>query len=388
MYDKVFISYATEDYLYAEQLYNFLYDNNFTPWLDKKNLLPGQLWNHEIKKALREANYVILLLSDNSVKKRGYVQREFKLALTYFEEKLEDDIYLIPLKINKCDIPESLNSFQWIELDEKNTFQQIVTSLNVQQNKYLEWERKRINKNKSFEVTEIKDEFHYKNDKVNFKINCNTFQFVDKSNQSLNELNSYIEGQKMNHVLSSRGHFMEIGNMPIDAEYIFSEWFFDLNITNNFINNSIISLTEYYYSFSGGAHGSSGLRGANFHINPNFKIEIQSLFAYEDHTNILQYISDFCFEELRKTYNEGQILSENEIAEQTKDNLFWERSLDPNWDNFSNFLISKQSLDIIFNEYQVSSYAFGMQIVSIPLESILEKIESKGKIQKLMNLLQ
>ncbi|QBR12566.1 toll/interleukin-1 receptor domain-containing protein [Sphingobacterium sp. CZ-2] len=108
MFDKVFISYAKEDYVFAEKLYDFLAENNFKPWLDKKNLLPGQEWDFEIKKGLRDANYVILLLSDNSVQKRGYVQREFKIALKYYEEKLEDDIYLIPIKINKCDVPDLL----------------------------------------------------------------------------------------------------------------------------------------------------------------------------------------------------------------------------------------------------------------------------------------
>jgi len=36
MFDKVFISYAKEDYVFAEKLYDFLIENNFKPWLDKK----------------------------------------------------------------------------------------------------------------------------------------------------------------------------------------------------------------------------------------------------------------------------------------------------------------------------------------------------------------
>ena len=69
MFDKVFISYAKEDFEFAQKLYDYLSENGFKPWLDKKNLLPGQQWDYEIKKGLREANYVILLLSENSVKK-------------------------------------------------------------------------------------------------------------------------------------------------------------------------------------------------------------------------------------------------------------------------------------------------------------------------------
>jgi hypothetical protein len=137
MYDKVFISYAKEDFAFAEKLYYFLQQNNFMPWLDKVNIMPGQDWDLTIKKALRDANYIILLLSETSVNKRGYVQREFKLALEFFEEKLEDDIYIIPLKINECAIPNKLSKFQWVEHDNQNCFKQIIEALNSQKEKYL-----------------------------------------------------------------------------------------------------------------------------------------------------------------------------------------------------------------------------------------------------------
>lgn len=161
MFDKVFISYAKEDFEFAQKLYDYLSENGFKPWLDKKNLLPGQQWDYEIKKGLREANYVILLLSENSVKKRGYVQREFKLGLKYFEEKLEDDIYLIPIKINKCEAPESLSSFQWTEIS-NNSFDVILQSLSVQQNRYLQFQQEQLNKHRTFEAREFRDDFFYK----------------------------------------------------------------------------------------------------------------------------------------------------------------------------------------------------------------------------------
>lgn len=161
MFDKVFISYAKEDYHFAEKLYDYLCENGFNPWLDKKNLLPGQQWDYEIKRGLREANYVILILSENSVKKRGYVQREFKLALKYYEEKLEEDIYLIPIKINKCETPDSLSSFQWIEIND-DSFNVILQSLNIQQNKYLEFQQEQLNRHRTFETKEVKEDFFYK----------------------------------------------------------------------------------------------------------------------------------------------------------------------------------------------------------------------------------
>ncbi|MBF2092015.1 toll/interleukin-1 receptor domain-containing protein, partial [Flavobacterium psychrophilum] len=140
MHNKIFISYAKEDIIFAEKLYSYLELNDFRPWLDKKDLLPGQNWNFTIKKSLREADYIIALLSSNSVQKRGYVQREFKLALDYYEEKLEDDIYLIPLKINNCEIPLALSKFQWTDFNENDSFQKILQSLNLQREKLIDYE--------------------------------------------------------------------------------------------------------------------------------------------------------------------------------------------------------------------------------------------------------
>lgn len=113
MFNNVFISYAKEDIETAEKLFNYLKSFSYDPWLDKKKLLPGQDWNTEIRLALKKADFIVLLLSKISIAKRGYVQREFKLALEYCEQKFDSDIYIIPCKIDDCEVPEKLNKFQW-----------------------------------------------------------------------------------------------------------------------------------------------------------------------------------------------------------------------------------------------------------------------------------
>jgi hypothetical protein len=132
MFHKVFISYAKEDYRYALELFDYLKTHSYEPWLDKKSLLPGSNWDLEIKRALKNSDFIILLLSSTSVSKRGYVQKEYKLAMQYWEQKLEDDIYIIPLLINDCLVPESLNRFQWVKYDEEQAFSSIVSSLDLQ----------------------------------------------------------------------------------------------------------------------------------------------------------------------------------------------------------------------------------------------------------------
>lgn len=137
MFKEVFISHANEDIEMANQLYEFLEINGYSPWLDKKKLKAGANWDYEIKKALKESTFVILLLSSTSVKKRGYVQKEFKYALEYSETKLIDDIYIIPILLDKCEVPDQLSKFHWIDIGNSNYKEYILDSLNTQRQKYL-----------------------------------------------------------------------------------------------------------------------------------------------------------------------------------------------------------------------------------------------------------
>ena len=136
MFNSVFISYAKEDINFAQKVYDYLENLGFEPWLDKKKLLVGQNWKIEIDKALRKANFIVLLLSSTSVSKRGFVQREFKAALDFYQDKLEDDVFIIPLKINDCEVPNSLSSFQWIEYENDETLENVVLSIREQIKKY------------------------------------------------------------------------------------------------------------------------------------------------------------------------------------------------------------------------------------------------------------
>lgn len=385
MYDKVFISYAKEDFIFAEKLYDFLRKNGYKPWLDKKSILPGQLWSNEIRKALREASYVVLLLSDVSVEKRGYVQKEFKLAIQYFEEKLDDDIYIVPLKIDNCEIPDTLNKFQWVEYSNSECFNRVLNSLSSQRHKYEEYERKKIASKEIFAYKEVFKEYEY-GDKIKFNIKSNVVLFIDESNEGLKEVNAIVQGRNIEKIVSYRNSFIELNGNTIIDDYNSLNWFFEIHYGVNQITNKIISINENTTSFTGGAHGNGDMiKGLNYFLNPTFLIELENLVEYEDKEKILSFFSDYCYNELRKRYNEWVKPTEQELSDQTKDTLFNKDSLSPKWANFKNYLISKNGIEIIFNSYQVSGYAFGLHIVIIPYSEILNILAKPDKIIELIN---
>lgn len=112
---KVFISYAREDLGVAKQIYTFLKQNNLTPWLDKINLLPGQEWELEIQKAIESSDYVLVCLSKHSVTKRGYIQKEFRKALSVLETIPDGDIYIVPIRLEECEVPSAFLARQWLD---------------------------------------------------------------------------------------------------------------------------------------------------------------------------------------------------------------------------------------------------------------------------------
>ena len=80
--------------------------------MDKMDLLPGVYWDDEIRKALKTSQFIIIFFSKFSVSKRGYVQREFKLALNVLEEIPKNQIFVIPVRLDDTQIPEEFKSIQ------------------------------------------------------------------------------------------------------------------------------------------------------------------------------------------------------------------------------------------------------------------------------------
>jgi hypothetical protein len=114
---KVFISYARADLQIAKKLYNDLKTLGVKPWLDIEDLLPGQPWKIAIKRAIKESNYFIALLSNHSVSKIGFVQSELKQALEVLNEFPEGKIFLIPVRADECaPSHEKLEDLNWVDL--------------------------------------------------------------------------------------------------------------------------------------------------------------------------------------------------------------------------------------------------------------------------------
>jgi len=126
---RVFLCRSSGDKPAVWRLYQMLCVDDMDPWLAEEKLLPGQDWHLEITKAVRAAHAVVVCLSHSSIRKTGYVQKEIEYALDVAAEQPEGTIFIIPLRLEECEMPDQLQRWQRVDLFESGGYHLLVRAL-------------------------------------------------------------------------------------------------------------------------------------------------------------------------------------------------------------------------------------------------------------------
>ena len=126
---RVFLCYASENKHHVSDLYKRLVAVGIDTWFDKESLLLGQDWDLEIIRAIHKTHVVIVCLSRHSTNKRGYVQKEIKIALDEADKQPEGAIFIIPIKVEECDLPDRLQRYQTVNFFEEGSFERLMRAL-------------------------------------------------------------------------------------------------------------------------------------------------------------------------------------------------------------------------------------------------------------------
>jgi len=126
---RIFISYAREDNAHARSLYQRLKDDGMRPWFDKEDLGTGVEWEPEIRRAIRGSDFVLICFSSHVAQKRGYIQREIRLALDCYNEIPFGEAYLLPVRLDECTVPEDIGRFEYTDLFEADGYEKLVRSI-------------------------------------------------------------------------------------------------------------------------------------------------------------------------------------------------------------------------------------------------------------------
>lgn len=85
------------------------------PWFDEEDILPGQMWEERVTEAVHNSHAVIVFLSSIAVRSEGFFQKELKLSLDAAAEKPDGTIFIIPIRLDDCDVPDRLLPYQYVD---------------------------------------------------------------------------------------------------------------------------------------------------------------------------------------------------------------------------------------------------------------------------------
>ncbi|MCC6591426.1 MAG: toll/interleukin-1 receptor domain-containing protein [Bryobacterales bacterium] len=126
---RVFLCHSSSDKPAVRALYKRLLRQKISPWLDEENILPGQDWDAEIKKAIDATDVVLVCLSRQATTRQGYLSQEIQHALDLAHKKAKEALFLIPVRLSSCDVPLGLQRWQWVNLYEPSGFERLMKAL-------------------------------------------------------------------------------------------------------------------------------------------------------------------------------------------------------------------------------------------------------------------
>ncbi len=166
---RVFLCHSSQDKPIVRQLYQRLNAEGWIdPWLDAEKLLPGHDWDLEIEKAVERSDIILVCLSNGSISKEGYLQKELRMVLEMTLNMPEGAIFLIPLKLEECEIPRRLRTWQWLEFfpyaNRAAAYRKLLESLKIRADKLdLPAEPKTA---ELFEMPPVREQFKIKAETV------------------------------------------------------------------------------------------------------------------------------------------------------------------------------------------------------------------------------
>lgn len=371
---KIFVSYAKEDRDLALKYYDLFLQEGASPWMDVKHLLPGQNWEGEIEKAFSDANVVVLLLSKQSVNKRGFVQREANDAIDRLRYKQPTDIYVIPLLLEPCDVPSHIaGRLQYVDLSTAGAWGQVQASLKIAA------EQQSIELAKGLDVgpfrvfTEKLEEEWHGAPGHDIKIEYPRFESTSIPNIA-KELTFFFSGRAARTLIESRQKpwdqspdcFSTIDGFPA----MNGRWD-GFGVVHS--TPELLSLTyEVGWYGAGAAHPNSHFETYNFAIQDRLHLLGLEDF-FKDGPAAIARISELCINALGREYWSRM------DGKPGDDQLKWfQDGAGPDIKNFTAFTVSADHFTFLFAPYQVSSYAMGRWSVDVSFYDLLDVLEADG----------
>jgi hypothetical protein len=109
---RIFICYASEDSVFAQNIAEYLVTKGNDVWLDKYEIKVGDSIVEKINQGLADASHLAILLSKSSVNK-PWAQKE--LSVTLMRQLKDQSVRIIPILIDDCQVPPVLLDIRYAD---------------------------------------------------------------------------------------------------------------------------------------------------------------------------------------------------------------------------------------------------------------------------------
>ena len=349
----IVLSYAPEDMIRVERFYRAFHEAGLEPWMDSMDRPPGALWERALSVAIRRCDLLIIFLSEHSVDQHGLLQKELIQALTDWDKKGADDVYVVLARLEASKIPHKVAKLQKFEaLDDLKTLQ-LVRLLRVLHGKAtgkldflpktLEYAQRQIHPKSS----------------THCDVGVTIPQFYTSDNVLLSTINSLIEGTAQDIleaflVYAGSGlSAKEIKELGLEKSANDGFWLQPIVLT---ATHSLISIEFYISTYRrGAAHRDHYTRTLNFDVQNSSELFMREIV--NNQAIAMKFFSTYCENSLRAQ-------ADFYLAEQD-----WE--FDPSGALTSqSFGFRNADMIFIFAPRHVGAQAFGRKLVEFPFNEV------------------
>ena len=125
----VFLIHSHKDAKPVRRLYRRLVGDRLNVWLDAMNLQPGQDWQRVIRDAILKSRVIVVCISEGFDKQQGYRHEELKLAFKRLRLLPDDDILIIPVRLEPCEMPHALRRLHRVDLFARGGYARLVRAV-------------------------------------------------------------------------------------------------------------------------------------------------------------------------------------------------------------------------------------------------------------------
>jgi hypothetical protein len=339
--------------------------------MDKRRLKGGQNWDVEITRALQRAAIIVVFLSEHSVDRRGYAQREIKTALDQARDKLIDDIYLIPVMLDDgVGIPPQLAQIQVIRSEDGDLKSNLRESIDLQLAKLgLEVARIQGESRVRWSSSVYRDSWE---GLPGYDTEYHLLRFTSDDYPQVSEVTDVIKGWLASAAMAQRdakfGQSPDVCAFGQDRSRRQNSW--EAACGGPKVKERVLSVPySIWWYGAGAAHPNQGFHTFNFTLDPVTQIsDLESVFSDPDQA--FEILQSEVRSQLKAMKFEGMTADDTVLTLVPED-------VDAGtacWDDFGSFIFGEDGIEILFSPYNVAPYAFGAQFASVEYQKIAKFI--------------